>query len=164
MRGAIPPLAQYAFMAWYLVKHRENFSLSQKWKYGSHRRKSCRNNLAESLTVLQTEICLMIMVNINNRKVNIYSLTVKMGCCEMVPHIQALLAQRGYIKENEEEFVSSEKWLEQNLKDTEMRSIIRTCQDYSECFHLADPTTCHKYRNTRYISSCRLLKESFQTL
>jgi hypothetical protein len=25
MRGAIPPLLQYAFMAWYLVKHRDNF-------------------------------------------------------------------------------------------------------------------------------------------
>jgi len=24
MRGAIPPLPQYAFMAWYLVKHRDN--------------------------------------------------------------------------------------------------------------------------------------------
>jgi hypothetical protein len=27
MRGAIPPLPQYAFMAWCLVKHRDNFTL-----------------------------------------------------------------------------------------------------------------------------------------
>jgi hypothetical protein len=26
MRGAIPPLSQYAFMAWCLVKHRDNFA------------------------------------------------------------------------------------------------------------------------------------------
>jgi hypothetical protein len=26
MRGAIPPLPQYAFMAWYLVKHRDKFT------------------------------------------------------------------------------------------------------------------------------------------
>jgi hypothetical protein len=26
MRGAIPPLPQYAFMAWRLVKHRDNFA------------------------------------------------------------------------------------------------------------------------------------------
>jgi hypothetical protein len=24
MRGAIPPLPKYVFMAWYLVKHRDN--------------------------------------------------------------------------------------------------------------------------------------------
>jgi hypothetical protein len=28
MRGAIPPLPQYAFMAWCLVKHRGNFTFS----------------------------------------------------------------------------------------------------------------------------------------
>jgi hypothetical protein len=27
MRGAIPQLPQYAFMAWCLVKHRDNFAL-----------------------------------------------------------------------------------------------------------------------------------------
>jgi hypothetical protein len=27
MRGAIPPLSQYVFMAWCLVKHRDNFTL-----------------------------------------------------------------------------------------------------------------------------------------
>jgi hypothetical protein len=26
MRGAIPPLPQYAFMAWCLVKHKDNFT------------------------------------------------------------------------------------------------------------------------------------------
>jgi len=26
MRGAMPPLPQYIFMAWYLVKHRDNFT------------------------------------------------------------------------------------------------------------------------------------------
>jgi hypothetical protein len=26
MSGAIPPLPQYAFMAWCLVKHRDNFN------------------------------------------------------------------------------------------------------------------------------------------
>jgi hypothetical protein len=26
MRGAIPPLRQYVFMAWCLVKHRDNFN------------------------------------------------------------------------------------------------------------------------------------------
>jgi hypothetical protein len=26
MRGAIPPLSQYVFMAWCLVKHRDNFT------------------------------------------------------------------------------------------------------------------------------------------
>jgi hypothetical protein len=28
MRGAIPPLPQYAFMAWCLVKHRDNFTFT----------------------------------------------------------------------------------------------------------------------------------------
>jgi len=28
MRGAIPPLRQYAFMAWCLVKHRDNFIIA----------------------------------------------------------------------------------------------------------------------------------------
>jgi hypothetical protein len=28
MRGAVPPLPQYAFMAWYLVKQRENFTFT----------------------------------------------------------------------------------------------------------------------------------------
>jgi hypothetical protein len=27
MRGAIPPLLKYFFMAWYLVKHRDKFTL-----------------------------------------------------------------------------------------------------------------------------------------
>jgi len=26
MRGAIPPLLQYVFMEWYLVKYRDNFT------------------------------------------------------------------------------------------------------------------------------------------
>jgi hypothetical protein len=26
MRGAVPPLRQYVFMAWCLVKHRDNFT------------------------------------------------------------------------------------------------------------------------------------------
>jgi hypothetical protein len=28
MRGAIPPLLQYVFMAWYLVRHRDNFTFT----------------------------------------------------------------------------------------------------------------------------------------
>jgi len=28
MRGAIPPLTQYVFMLWFLVKHRDNLLLS----------------------------------------------------------------------------------------------------------------------------------------
>jgi len=28
MRGPIPPLPQYIFVAWYLVKHRDNFAFS----------------------------------------------------------------------------------------------------------------------------------------
>jgi hypothetical protein len=28
MRGAIPPLSQYVFMAWYIVKHRDNFTFT----------------------------------------------------------------------------------------------------------------------------------------
>jgi hypothetical protein len=28
MRGAIPPLPQYVFMAWCLVKHRDNFTFT----------------------------------------------------------------------------------------------------------------------------------------
>jgi hypothetical protein len=28
MRGAIPPLSQYVFMAWCLVKHRDNFTFT----------------------------------------------------------------------------------------------------------------------------------------
>jgi hypothetical protein len=31
MRGAVPPLPQYAFMAWCLVKHRDNFTFTFKW-------------------------------------------------------------------------------------------------------------------------------------
>jgi hypothetical protein len=30
MRGAIPPLLQYVFMAWCLVKHRDNFTFKIK--------------------------------------------------------------------------------------------------------------------------------------
>jgi hypothetical protein len=33
MSGAIPPLLQYAFMAWCLVKHRDNFTLPLPFKY-----------------------------------------------------------------------------------------------------------------------------------
>jgi hypothetical protein len=28
MRGAMPPLTQYVFMAWYLLKHKGNFTLN----------------------------------------------------------------------------------------------------------------------------------------
>jgi hypothetical protein len=28
MRGAIPPLRQYVFMAWCLIKHRDNFTFT----------------------------------------------------------------------------------------------------------------------------------------
>jgi hypothetical protein len=28
MCGAIPPFSQYAFMAWYLLKHRDNFTFT----------------------------------------------------------------------------------------------------------------------------------------
>jgi hypothetical protein len=31
MKGAIPPLLQYAFMAWCLVKHRDNFTFTTDW-------------------------------------------------------------------------------------------------------------------------------------
>jgi hypothetical protein len=30
MHGAIPPLPQYVFMAWYLVKHRDNFTFLRR--------------------------------------------------------------------------------------------------------------------------------------
>jgi hypothetical protein len=33
MSGAIPPLPQYAFMAWCLVKHRDNFFYSRDWRH-----------------------------------------------------------------------------------------------------------------------------------
>jgi hypothetical protein len=33
MRGAIPPLPQYAFMAWYLAKHRDNFTFTFLYLY-----------------------------------------------------------------------------------------------------------------------------------
>jgi hypothetical protein len=32
MRGAIHPLPQYIFMAWCLVKHRDNFTFTEKLK------------------------------------------------------------------------------------------------------------------------------------
>jgi hypothetical protein len=41
MRGAIPPLPQYIFMAWCLVKHRDNFTFNLSpnitciWKYNT---------------------------------------------------------------------------------------------------------------------------------
>jgi hypothetical protein len=31
MRGGIPPLPQYAFMAWCLVKHRDNFTFTYRY-------------------------------------------------------------------------------------------------------------------------------------
>jgi hypothetical protein len=34
MRGAIPPLPQYVFMAWCLVKHRDNFTFTLNKKSG----------------------------------------------------------------------------------------------------------------------------------
>jgi hypothetical protein len=33
MRGAIPPLLQYVFMAWYLVKYRDTFTLPYLYLY-----------------------------------------------------------------------------------------------------------------------------------
>jgi hypothetical protein len=37
MRGAIPPLAQHAFMAWWLFKHRDNFTFTIIHNlYGTH--------------------------------------------------------------------------------------------------------------------------------
>jgi hypothetical protein len=39
LRGAIPPPLQYVFVAWYLVKHRDNFAvpsvIRQLWSFGS---------------------------------------------------------------------------------------------------------------------------------
>jgi hypothetical protein len=34
MRGAIPPLPQYVFVAWCLVKHRENFTFTFTFTFG----------------------------------------------------------------------------------------------------------------------------------
>jgi len=31
MRGAIPPLPQYVFLAWRLIKHRDNVTLPLRW-------------------------------------------------------------------------------------------------------------------------------------
>jgi len=39
MSVAIPPLSQYALMAWCLVKHRDNFSFTFTLKAGDHLRK-----------------------------------------------------------------------------------------------------------------------------
>jgi hypothetical protein len=36
MRGAIPPLPQQVFMAWYLVKHRDNFTLPVPYPYSTY--------------------------------------------------------------------------------------------------------------------------------
>jgi hypothetical protein len=36
MRGATPPLPQYAFMAWFLVKHRDSFTFSGLYEYVLH--------------------------------------------------------------------------------------------------------------------------------
>jgi hypothetical protein len=46
MREAILPLPQYAFMAWYLVKHKDNFTFTHMSKHESKlslcgSRKSC---------------------------------------------------------------------------------------------------------------------------
>jgi hypothetical protein len=54
MRGAIPPLPQYVFMAWCLVKHRDNFTfyLYIKQKFLLHvpkRRKISGKNLCSLL-------------------------------------------------------------------------------------------------------------------
>jgi hypothetical protein len=35
MSGAIPPLLQYAFMAWCLVKHRDNFTFTTVFLSGA---------------------------------------------------------------------------------------------------------------------------------
>jgi hypothetical protein len=31
MCGAVPPLPQYIFMAWYFVKYKDNFTLKVVW-------------------------------------------------------------------------------------------------------------------------------------
>jgi hypothetical protein len=43
MRGAIPPLPQYTFMAWWLVKHRDNFTF---YLYGADENLETRRRTA----------------------------------------------------------------------------------------------------------------------
>jgi len=42
MRGAIHPLLQYAFMAWCLVKHRDNFTFTLAYLFEDHSREIIR--------------------------------------------------------------------------------------------------------------------------
>jgi len=38
MRGAIPPSTQYIFKAWYLIKHRDNFTVAGRAQFTSVRK------------------------------------------------------------------------------------------------------------------------------
>jgi hypothetical protein len=53
MRGAMPPLPQYVFMAWCLVKHRDNFYLLPLRQFFKSQNKGTFKCLLPIATVLE---------------------------------------------------------------------------------------------------------------
>jgi Fe-S cluster assembly scaffold protein SufB len=58
MCGAIPTLPQYAFMAWYLVKHREKFTFTYPFLWHS-----TENRTGESLNVNKAQYRLQVSIH-----------------------------------------------------------------------------------------------------
>jgi hypothetical protein len=86
MHGAIPPLSQYVFMSWCLVKHRHNFTFSCQVISGPCSKitslvldscilKSCGVPFVFSLTILQLFVfCQAIKKSREEKKLFIYNL------------------------------------------------------------------------------------------
>jgi hypothetical protein len=49
--GVIPPLSQYVFRAWYLIKYRNNFILQRSW--GRYLRRNEFSSVAEDVSECQ---------------------------------------------------------------------------------------------------------------
>jgi hypothetical protein len=58
MRGAIPPLSQYVFMAWYLVKHRNNFTFIFLGCENNFNRSSRTQNVSSSFEKVKINLSL----------------------------------------------------------------------------------------------------------
>jgi hypothetical protein len=67
VRGAIPPLPQYDFMAWCLVKHRDNFTFTVD-KFAIHNGKY--EKLLRTLLMLIVQVMLDCNLDSNGRCVN----------------------------------------------------------------------------------------------
>jgi hypothetical protein len=61
MCGAVPPLSQYGFMAWCLVKHRDNISLPLMLYYSNYKVKMENNFCRYTVTYIQGNVIIVQM-------------------------------------------------------------------------------------------------------